>query len=52
VSLQVLFLVLSQGIDLGLFAITAAFRAAGDLKRILGSGFEISGKAPGLSMVR
>jgi hypothetical protein len=38
---QDLFLVLPQGVDLGLLAITAAFRAAGDLKKILGSGFEM-----------
>jgi hypothetical protein len=36
---QDLFLILSQGVDLGLLAITAAFRAARDLKKILGSGF-------------
>jgi hypothetical protein len=41
VRLQDLFLILSQGVDLGLPAITAAFRAAGDLKKILGSGFEM-----------
>jgi hypothetical protein len=41
VRLQDLFLLLSQGVDLGLPAITAAFRAAGDLKKILGSGFEM-----------
>ena len=44
--LQDLFLILSQCVDLGLLSITAAFRAARDLKKILGSGFEISGKAP------
>jgi len=41
VRLQDLFLILSQCIDLGLLSITAAFRAAGDLKKILGSGFEM-----------
>ena len=41
VRLQNLFLVLPQRIDLGLLAITAAFRAARDLKKILGSGFEM-----------
>jgi hypothetical protein len=41
VRLQDLFLVLPQSVDLGLLSITAAFRAAGDLKKILGSGFEI-----------
>ena len=39
--LQDLFLILSQGVDLGLLAVTAAFRAARDLKKILGSGFEM-----------
>jgi hypothetical protein len=39
--LQDLFLILPQCVDLGLLAITAAFRAAGDLKKILGSGFEM-----------
>jgi hypothetical protein len=38
---QDLFLILSQCVDLGLLAITAAFSAAGDLKQILGSGFEM-----------
>jgi hypothetical protein len=41
VSFQDLFLVLSQRVDLGLLPVTAAFGAAGDLKKILGSGFEI-----------
>jgi hypothetical protein len=41
VRLQNLFLIFSQGVDLGLLAIAAAFRAARDLKKILGSGFEI-----------
>ena len=31
----------SQCVDLGLLSITAAFRAARDLKKILGSGFEM-----------
>jgi len=39
--LQDLFLILSQCVDLGLLAVTAAFSAAGDLKKILGSGFEM-----------
>jgi hypothetical protein len=39
--LQDLFLILSQGVDLGLLTITAAFRAPRDLKEILGSGFEM-----------
>src|SRR5260370_40598309 len=39
--LQDLFLVLSQCVDLGLLSITAAFRAARDLKKIFGSGFEM-----------
>jgi hypothetical protein len=39
--LQDLFLILSQSVDLGLLSITAAFRAAGDLKKILGCGFEM-----------
>jgi hypothetical protein len=39
--LQNLFLILSQSVDLGLLAITAAFRAARDLKKIFGSGFEM-----------
>jgi hypothetical protein len=34
VSLQDLFLILSQCVDLGLLAVTAAFRAARDLKKI------------------
>jgi hypothetical protein len=41
VRLQDLFLILSQCIDLGLLSITAAFRAAGHLEKILGSGFEM-----------
>jgi hypothetical protein len=41
VRLQDLFPILSQCVDLGLLAITAAFRAAGDLKEIFGSGFEM-----------
>jgi hypothetical protein len=41
VRLQDLFLILSQCVDLGLLSITAAFRAARDLKKILGSGFEM-----------
>jgi hypothetical protein len=41
VRLQDLFLILSQGVDLGLLPITPAFSAAGDLKKILGSGFEM-----------
>jgi hypothetical protein len=41
VRLQDLFLILSQCVDLGLFTITAAFRAAGDFEKILGSGFEM-----------
>jgi hypothetical protein len=41
VRLEDLFLILSQCVDLGLLTITAAFRAAGDLKKILGSGFEM-----------
>jgi hypothetical protein len=40
VRFQDLFFVLSQGVDLGLLAVTA-FRSARDLKKILGSGFEI-----------
>jgi hypothetical protein len=39
--LQDLFLILSQGVDLGLLSITTAFGAAGDLEKILGSGFEM-----------
>jgi hypothetical protein len=39
--LQDLFLILSQRIDLGLLPVAAAFRAARDLKKILGSGFEM-----------
>src|SRR5260221_5229351 len=39
--LQDLFFVLSQGVDLGLLSITTAFGAARDLKKILGSGFEM-----------
>jgi hypothetical protein len=42
VRLQDLFLlILSQGVDLGLLTITAAFSAAGDFEKILGSGFEM-----------
>jgi len=41
VRLQDLFLILSQCVDLGLLSITAAFRAARHLKKILGSGFEM-----------
>jgi hypothetical protein len=41
VHLQNLFLILSQGVDLGLLSITAAFSAAGDFEKILGSGFEM-----------
>jgi hypothetical protein len=41
VSLQDLFLVLSQRVDLGLLAVAAAFSAARHLKKILGSGFEM-----------
>jgi hypothetical protein len=41
VRLQDLFLILSQGVDLGLFAVTAAFRIARDLKKIGSSGFEM-----------
>jgi len=40
-SFQDLFLILSQGVDLGLLSITAAFRAARDFKKIFGSGFEM-----------
>ena len=36
-----LFLILSQSVDLGLLPITAAFGSACDLKKILGSGFEM-----------
>src|SRR5580704_9124087 len=39
--LQDLFLILSQCVDLGLLAVTAAFRAACNLEKILGSGFEM-----------
>ena len=39
--LQDLFLILSQRVDLGLLSITAAFGAVRDLKKILGSGFEM-----------
>jgi hypothetical protein len=39
--LQDLFLVLSQCIDLGLLAVAAALGSARDLKKILGSGFEM-----------
>jgi hypothetical protein len=41
VRLQDLFLVLSQRINLGLFTVATPFRGAGDLKKILGSGFEM-----------
>jgi hypothetical protein len=41
VSFQDLFLILSQGVDLRPLSITAALRAARDLKKILGSGFEM-----------
>ena len=41
VRLQDLVLILSQCVDLGLLSITAAFRAARDLKKIFGSGFEM-----------
>jgi hypothetical protein len=41
VRLQDLFFILSQCVDLGLLSITAAFRAARDLKKILGCGFEM-----------
>jgi len=41
VRLQDLFLILPQSVDLGLLAVTAAFRASRDLKKILGSGFEM-----------
>jgi hypothetical protein len=40
-SLQDLFLILSQCVDLGLLSVAAAFGAAGDLKKILSSGFEM-----------
>jgi len=40
-GLQNLFLILSQRVDLGLLSITAAFGAARDLKKVLGSGFEV-----------
>ena len=40
--LQDLFLILSQCVDLGLLSITATFRTARDLKKILGSRFEMS----------
>jgi hypothetical protein len=43
VRLQDLFLVLSQRVDLGLLAVTAAFGAARNLKKVFGSGFEIIG---------
>ena len=39
---QDLFLILSQCVDLGLLSITATFRTARDLKKILGSRFEMS----------
>jgi hypothetical protein len=38
IGLQNLFFILSQRVDLGLLSITAAFRAARNLKKILGSG--------------
>ena len=38
---QDLFLILPQCVDLGLLSITAAFRAARDFEKILGSGFEV-----------
>jgi hypothetical protein len=41
VSFQDLFLILSRCVDLELLTVTAAFRAAGDLEKILGSGFEM-----------
>jgi len=41
VRFEDLVLILSQCVDLGLLAITAAFSAARDLKEILGSGFEM-----------
>ena len=41
VRFQDLFLILSQRVDLGLLSVTAAFRSARDLKKILGSGFEM-----------
>jgi hypothetical protein len=41
VRLQDLFLILPQRVDLGLLSIASAFRAARDLKKILGSGFEM-----------
>jgi hypothetical protein len=41
VRLQDLFLILSQGVDLGLLSITAALGSARDFKQILGSGFEM-----------
>ena len=41
VRFQDLFLKLSQGVDFGLLSITAAFRAARDFEKILGSGFEM-----------
>jgi hypothetical protein len=40
---QNLFLILPQCVDLGLLPVAAAFRAACDLKKILGSDFEIIG---------
>jgi len=40
VRLQDLFLILSQGVDLGLLAVAAAFRTARDLKKILGKANE------------
>jgi hypothetical protein len=41
VRFQDLFLVLPQCVDLGLLPVAPAFRAARDLKKILGSGFEM-----------
>ena len=38
---QGFFLILPQCVDLGLLSVTAAFRVARDLKKILGSGFEM-----------
>jgi hypothetical protein len=40
-GLQDLFLILSQCVDLGLLAVATPFRAPGDLKKILGCGFEM-----------
>ena len=41
VRLQDLFLILSQCVDLGLLPVAAPFSTTGDLKKILGSGFEM-----------